>query len=151
MKPDGQKFISFFQHSDAGIAYMRILNLVFHRILSVSYMLAIVPPNVLYTLLRIFLSRTLTAIKPNRKWGKTKNANSRVSFCRFSCVLFISGLPRLSEMGMAVLARLWRWMYILKRFIPRSFAADVSKLSAQMAPNGDTCCTSSIAANRVDI
>lgn len=104
----------------------------------------------MYYILRIFLSRTLTAIKPNRKWGKTKNANSRVSFCRFSCVLFVSGLPRLSEMGMAVLARLWRCMYILKRFIPRSFAADVSKLSAQMAPNGDTCCTS-IAANRVDI
>lgn len=99
---------------------MRILNLVFHHILSVSYVLAIVPPNVY--ILRIFLSeRTFTAIKPNRKWGKTKNAN-RVSFA----VFLVCGLSRvfrvIQKWEWVLLARLWRCMYILKRFIPRSFA-----------------------------
>lgn len=81
-----------------------------------------------------------------------ENQECKQSFvCRFSCVLFISGLPRLSEMGMGAAGETLAMYVYTKAFYSAILCyADVSKHSAQMAPNGDTCCTS-IATNRVDI
>ncbi len=127
-----QKFIS--SSNSAGIVYMRILNLVFHHILSVSYV-GNRATECMYTNL---LSRTFTAVVTTKaKWKILRKPRMQTGtysiVCRFLCVVYLgSSASFRNGMGGETLA-----MNILA-FYSAILCADVSKLSAQMALNGDT-------------